>query len=208
MCKIILPICCLLLICCLAHPSHGDMIILDDFESGTLAAWNVTGNAWTVGGAAGSSPTISPFEGGFFARSGAPNSGGALDETNTGIMTSPVFHVTHDTLEWHAVGWSGQFGNGLNHFQILDSSFDELARVDAPLSDSWTLQSIDLMILGLNPGDDFYFRATDGNDSGGFAWIGVDNLAFNGNAIPEPSTYALFSALIVTLTLLRRKCNT
>src|SRR5690242_13338407 len=132
--------------------------ILDNFESNSLASWTLTGNAWTVGGATGSSPNISPAEGNYFARSGAPNT---LSESATGTATSSAFTVTYDTLSWQAAGWSGSTDNGDNYFQILDSDLNVLATVHAPEQDAWAGLTTDLLADGLHAGDTFYFRAVD-----------------------------------------------
>jgi hypothetical protein len=163
--------------------------ILDNFESNSLAGWTLTGDAWAVGGATGSSPNITPAEGSYFARSGAPNTAG---ESATGTATSSAFTVTWDTLSWQAAGWSGPADNGNNYFQVLDSGFNVLATIHAPETDAWTGLTTDLLADGLHAGDTFYFRAVDSDSNSGYSWIAMDNLQLTGAAVsaeaPEPGT--------------------
>lgn len=173
---------------CAAGPAAA-VVNIENFEAGLPASWTTTGTAWTVGGATGTSPNILPPEGLLFARSGAPNGPGALGEALLGTLTSPALTVSYTTLEWRAVGWSGQFGNGLSSFQILDAGFAVKATVAPPLSDTWALLSVNLLSAGLSAGSTFYFRASDGNNNAlgnGYSWMALDDLRFNGAAVPEP----------------------
>ena len=173
------------------------VVTIENFESGLPASWSTTGTAWTVGGAAGNSVVIQPPQGLQFARSGAPGGSGALAESLTGTLTSPALTVSYTTLEWWADGWSGQFDNGLSRFEILDASFTVKATVAAPLSDNWALRSVNLLSIGFSAGDTFYFRAIDGNNNSlgnGYSWLALDDLRFNGAAVPEPAGVVLMLA--------------
>jgi hypothetical protein len=183
--------------------------ILDNFESNSLASWTLTGDAWTVGGATGSSPNISPAEGSYFARSGAPNT---ASESATGTATSSALTVTYDTLSWQAAGWSGPTYNGENYFQILDSGFNVLATIHAPQADAWTGLTTNLLTDGLHAGDTFYFRAVDGRSEAGYAWIAMDDLEMTGAAVsanaPEPGTWSMLALSLVAIVFAVRKRQT
>ena len=58
MLKKTLRISCLLLSLGLIGSGYGDIIVLEDFESGGLNGWATSGNAWTVGGTTGSTPNV------------------------------------------------------------------------------------------------------------------------------------------------------
>jgi len=166
----------------------------------------LTGGAWTVGGVTGTTPNISPAQGSFFARSGAPNvASGPLAESLTGTMTSSALTLSYTSIQWLATGWSGQFGNGLSRFEILNSSLSVVATVAAPLSDSWSTKSVNLISSGLAPGESFYFRAVDGNSAAHYAWLAMDKLQFIGAAVPEPASNLLMLSGSAFLLLLRRK---
>ena len=121
-------------------------------------------------------------------------------KSRTRLRTSaPVPPSGKDTphfrsIQWISKGWSGQFGNGLSGFQILDASFAVKATVAAPLSDTWVTQGVDLLAAGLAPGATFYFRAIDGNAANSYAWLAVDGIQFTGAAVPEPAPLALLLA--------------
>lgn len=190
---------------CAATPVVA-VVSIQNFEAGLPASWTTTGTAWTVGGATGTSPNILPPEGLLFARSGAPNGPGSLGEALVGTLTSPALTVTYTTLEWMADGWSGQFGNGLSRFEILDAGFAVKATVAPPLSDTWALLGVNLLGIGLSAGSAFYFRAIDGNNNAlgnGYSWMALDDLRFNGTAVavPEPQAAMLILAGLVALGL-------
>jgi hypothetical protein len=174
-----------------------------DFETGLPVGWTLAGPGWTVGGTTGSEPTP---QGSLFARSGAPNVlTGPLAESLTGSMTSAALSVTYSTVQWISKGWSGQFGNGLSRFEILDSTLSVRATVAAPLSDFWSQQSVDLIAAGLTPGETFYFRAIDGVAANNYAWLAVDDIRFIGAPVPEPSAawLSLFGGAAVLLIAYR-----
>lgn len=186
---------------CAATPARAD--VLEDFESGNLNSWTLTGAAWTVGGCTGGNPNICPPQGSFFARSGAPNT---ASEANTGTATSRAFSVTFDTLTWYADGWSGSTYNGQSYFQILDAGFNVKAQIAAPESDTWKTLSTNLIADGLAPGATFYFRAVDGNSSAGYAWISMDYLTLSGVAeAPEPGAFSLLAGILAILGLCARR---
>jgi hypothetical protein len=178
--------------------------ILENFESDSLLDWHVTGDAWTVGIAAGN-PTISPPEGIYFARSGAPNQPpGVLGEANTGTLWSSAFTVTYDTLSWEAAGWSGSPDNGHSYFQVLESDLNIRATIQTPQSDAWQTLTVDLIAAGLSAGDTFYFRAVDGNNGSSYSWMAMDNLQLTGAAVsetPEPATWSLMALSIAGIAL-------
>ena len=183
----------------LSSPALSAMV-LADFESNTLAGWSTTGTAWTVGGTTNTTPNILPLQGGYFARSGAPNAiSGPLAESNIGTVTSPAFVATSDTLTWQAVGWSGSSYNGASYFQILDGSLASKAQVATPQSDAWSLLTLSLSANGIALGETFYFRAVDDNNAAHYAWLAFDDVRL----IPEPSTW-IMSVLGLSVALLRK----
>lgn len=141
-----------------------------------------------------SSPSISPAEGSYFARSGAPNT---ASESATGRATSSALAVTYDTLNWQAAGWSGSNYNGENYFQILDSGLHVLATIHAPEADVWTVLTTNLLADGLHAGDTFYFRAVDSDNDGSYGWIAMDRIELTGAAAPaeapEPGTWSMLA---------------
>lgn len=190
----------------MASASAFAQVSVADFESGALpGGWTTTGS-WIVSSTTGTSPNVSPAEGSFFARSGAPNQ----DESLTGTLSSPMLTVTFESLQWSAVGWSGPTGNGASRFEVLDADFSVKATVAAPLSDSWSLQSVNLIAAGLAPGSNFYFRAVDGNSGSGYAWLALDDLAFVGQPVPEPASLLLFAGggILLVARLRRRRKGT
>jgi hypothetical protein len=187
-------------------------IILDNFEAGLLPSWTATGNAWSVGGPAGL-PVINPPEGSNFARSGAPNATGVLGESNTGTMTSMAFTVTYDTLSWDAAGWSGFSNDGQSYFEILDSGFNVLEKIQTPQSDAWTTLTANLLADGLVGGDTFYFRAVDGNSGNSYSWMAMDNLQLTGAVVsaaqtPEPGTWSMLALSLAGIVFGVRKRRT
>lgn len=177
-----------------------------DFESGIPSGWTTTGSPWTVGGTTGTSPNISPPQGSQFARSGAPNVlSGPLAESNTGTMSSGPLSVTFDSISWLATGWSGQFGDGSNRFEILNAGQTVIGTTAAPLSDSWSTLSVNLLSLGLSPGGTFYFRAVDTNASNNYAWLAMDNLQFVGAPVPEPDTVAMLLVGLGAMVIFMRR---
>jgi hypothetical protein len=168
-----------------ASHAGADTVSIATFEGGLPPGWTVTPDSWTVGGTTGTSPNIFPPQGVAFARCGAPNvTSGVLAEQLTGTMTSAPLTVRAGTMQWVACGWSGQFGNGVNRFEILDASMAVVATVPAPLSDSWTLQSVNLIQAGLAMGGTFYFRAVDGRADTTYSWLAVDDMMFVGPPCP------------------------
>ncbi len=167
-----------------AAPASADSVSVATFERGLPAGWTATANGWTVGGTTGTQPNITPVEGAAFARCGAPNvTAGPLAENRTGILTSPSLVVTRPTLSWVACGWSGQGGNGINRFEILNDQQQVVATVAAPLSDLWTPQSVNLLGAGLSYGDTFTFRAIDGLSVNTYAWLAIDAITISGDCI-------------------------
>jgi hypothetical protein len=168
-------------------------ITLDDFESGNFIGWSLTGSAWTVGGTTNSSPSIAPAQGNYFARSGAPNVwSGVLAESNVGTALSPAYQISYDTLTWMAVGWN-------TYFQILDATFNPITQVQNPHSDSWTVQSVNLIAFGLKPGDTFYFKAVDEASGYGYSWLAFDDLKLSGTPVPIPCTIMLVGSGLLGL---------
>lgn len=156
-------------------------VVVADFEGGIPEGWTATPSGWMVGGTTGTSPNINPTQGALFARCGAPN---VSSEFSVGTLTSGPITVRSGTLEWTACGWSGQFGNGLNRFEILDAELDVLVTVAAPLSDQWTARSVNLAALGIGTGDVIYFRAVDTLAVANYAWLAVDFIRFTGVTCP------------------------
>lgn len=172
------------------------MTVIDDFEDGNLDDW--TGSGWVASGPAGSTVVISPAEGAFFARSGAPQ----LDESNTGTITSPLLSVTHENLAWDAVGWQG---TGPNRFEILDATFSVLSTTLGPDSDSWSTESVSFFDVGLTAGESFYFRATDADAGSSFSWLAFDALRFTGSVVPIPAAVWFFVPAAGLLGLMGRR---
>ena len=109
---------CLLLAACLAATADAATVTLANFESGLPAGWQATPGGWVVGGTTNTSPNILPAQGALFARCGAPN---VASEAAVGTLLSPPLVVRSQQLAWISCGWSGQFGNGLNRFEILNA---------------------------------------------------------------------------------------
>lgn len=156
-------------------------VVVADFEGGIPAGWTATPSGWTIGGATGTSPNIVPTQGELFARCGAPN---APSEFSVGTLTSGPIVVRSGTLEWTACGWSDEFGNGVNRFEILDANQAVVATVAAPLSDQWTARSVNLAALGIGTGEVIHFRAVDGMAVASYAWLAVDFIRFTGVTCP------------------------
>lgn len=154
-------------------------VTIADFESGLPAGWQATPGGWVVGGSTNTSPNILPAQGALFARCGAPN---VASEAAVGTLLSPPLVVRSQELAWISCGWSGQFGNGLNRFEILNAQQQVVATVAAPLSDAWTPRSVDMFAAGFAVGDTFYFRAVDTSTANSYAWLAMDNLRFEGTA--------------------------
>lgn len=157
--------------------AQASNVMVADFEAGLPSGWGVTPSGWNTGGAAGVTPTISPQQGAAFARCGAPN---IPAEALTGTMQSGPLVVRSATLQWIACGWSAQGGNGVNRFEILNSNQQVVAVVAAPLTDAWTLQTVNLAAAGLAVGSTMYFRAIDGMAASNYAWLAVDAIQFTG----------------------------
>ena len=167
----------LLLAACLAATADAATVTLADFESGLPAGWQATPGGWVVGGTTNTSPNILPAQGALFARCGAPN---VASEAAVGTLLSPPLVVRSQQLAWISCGWSGQFGNGLNRFEILNAQQQVVATVATPLSDAWTPRSVDMFAAGFAVGDTFYFRAVDTNTANSYAWLAMDDLRFEG----------------------------
>jgi hypothetical protein len=198
-------------LCVLLASSAQASIVLEDFESGSIpSGWTTTGTAWKVGEATGPpddpAPPVSSPQGNFFAKSGEPNQS---TEADTGSLTSRAYTVDYTTLEWFSAGWSGQFLPGdpnlyENFFVILDHASNEIERIAPAQSDGWITSSVNLLDIGLSPGDTFYFQAVDTRAvfdvNGSYAWIGFDALSFAGDAVdpgvvPEVTSFLVWGLL-------------
>lgn len=179
--------------------------VVENFESGSLNAWTVSSNGWTVGGeTVGARPNLSTIEGDYFARSGAPNVGsGLLAESNTGTMVYSSIRVSYDTLTWSAAGWSGSSYDGVSYFQILDDEFNEIAQIATPQSDEWISMSVNLLDIGFLPGDVFCFAASDNKSNNSYAWMAFDNIQLSGTPVPVPGALWLLGAGIACLANVR-----
>jgi hypothetical protein len=173
---------------------------LEDFETGAFpSGWTTIGNAWTVGGETHTNPDIAPPQGSYFARSGAPNTS---SEANTGTVTSSAYVVSYDTLTWKSVGWDDgpNTYDGTSYFQILNSNFQELARIPTAQADIWKSVGVNLRSLGLNWGDTFYFRAIDARAQSTYSWLAFDALTltgvvdgdYNGNGVVDAADYVMW----------------
>ncbi|MBL9119031.1 MAG: hypothetical protein JNL80_03850 [Phycisphaerae bacterium] len=91
--------------------------------------------------------------------------------------------MTRPTLAWVACGWSGEHGNGINRFEILNAQQQVVATVAAPQSDLWIPQSVNLLGAGLSYGDTFTFRAIDGLAVNNYAWLAIDAITLSGDCL-------------------------
>lgn len=64
----------------------------------------------------------------------------------------------------------------------------------------------DITITGLivAPGQTFFIRWQDTNDTGNDAGLAIDNLSLSATAVPEPTTWALLTSALMTALILRR----
>lgn len=178
----------------LPHPAPAGEI-LENFSSGTLGAWTSTG-AWFVEGTTNSSPNLLPPNGlSYQALSSAPNQ---PSEAAVGTLTSPEYKVSFTTLTFLAAGWSGSgsVGNGESYYQILGPNLQMLTTTGTAQVDGWVTKSVNLLSLGLTPGEGFFLRAVDGRDEygapgGNYSWMGIDLVQETGAAVPEPASIVL-----------------
>ena len=146
-------------------------------------------SAWYVGGATNSSPNLLPPNGlAYQALSGAPNQ---PSEAAVGTLTSPAYTVNLTTLSFLAAGFcgSGSVGNGQSYYQILNQSQQVIDTIGTAQSDSWIPETVNLLGLGLAPGQTFYVRAVDGDNvyvgpnGPNYAWMGIDQVQETGAAV-------------------------
>ena len=152
----------------------------DPLASDSFAGWTTTGNAFQfLSKGQNQFSTRYASEGGIYASSRAV-------ESTIGSLTSPLLTVTSDMLYFDAAGYNGG-GNGVNEFQILAGDGSTVLATLAPpgLEAGWQTLSFDLLGAGLNYGDNYYFRASDGGFNG-FGWMAVDYVR-----VPEAGSMTL-----------------
>lgn len=169
------------------------------FETGTLTNWTLTGD-----GAFGDSPRTGPRfnqpkDGTYYADSGF-DSGGVWDETKVGVLQSDNFTLGADEmLSCWIGGWSAWGGGS------FDWNYVGLYRAsdDVELGRAWTRNQNDAFIQTLDAGTNVdlsvYIKVIDNANTGGFAWITVDD--FQANAVDarnwnfEQATYDKWTLL-------------
>ncbi len=143
--------------------------ILDngDFESGNFGGWMANGNAWGV--------TDRPRDnrsGNFHAESLV---GG---ENAMGILRSSTFRIGGRLIKFQKNGWNRD-PNRPNQYLLKDAKSDAILRTASPPNqDPFMSQFWDVSNL---IGREVYIAVIDNDDDslqkGGFAWIGIDNIA-------------------------------
>lgn len=103
-------------------------------------------------------------------------------EQGTGAVRSPVFALSDKSYTFVAMGADSPSGDaGLNFFQLVDAQSSQILRSSEPpvgntmVPIAWDTQ--DLI------GRKVFFRAVDGNNGGGWAWLGCDKVPLGEGAV-------------------------
>jgi hypothetical protein len=98
-----------------------------------------------------------------------------LGETGTGVIRSPAFTVSTETMTLTLCGQDGQRGERKKNFvAIVDAETGEtLRKTYAPCSDLWQPRSWDVAPLR---GRRVCFEAHDHDTAGAFAWMGIGRI--------------------------------
>jgi len=176
----------------IAPDSQPDNAVVSDFSRGSginsvFGSGTFPGNSWTL------ASTLDPND--YFSVTLSPNSGFSLD------LTSIVFDERRSGTgirEWSLFSSADNFATGITSVSVPDNT-DTRTQNTVNLGSSFT---------GLTDTTEFRWYGFSA-ESGVGTWR-LDNVVLNGSitAVPEPSTYALATAVVlIGFGIVRRKCR-